>query len=68
MFVRTQSHQRKNGTSIPVFALAESRRVDGNPRTFNLLNLGPDFKIPQELWKDFGKQVKLNVLYGDMVQ
>ena len=58
MFVRTQSHQRKNGTSIPVFALAESRRVDGNPRTFNLLNLGPDFKIPQELWKDFGKQVK----------
>ncbi|MCY4223825.1 MAG: transposase, partial [Bacteroidetes bacterium] len=58
MFIRTQSHKRKNGTSISGFALAESRRVDGQPRTFNLLNLGPDFKIPRELWKDFGKQVK----------
>jgi len=57
MFVRPQSHKRKDGTSVSGFALAESRRVNGRPRTFTLLNLGSDFAIPDTLWPDFGKQV-----------
>ncbi|MCY4172138.1 MAG: hypothetical protein OXF08_11160 [Bacteroidetes bacterium] len=44
--------------SVRGFALAESRRVRGQPRTFNLLNLEPDFNAHQKLWADFGTQVK----------
>jgi len=61
MFVRIQSHKRKNGTSVSGFALAESRRVNGKPRIFTLLNLGSDFAIPEDLWPDFGKQVKAHM-------
>ena len=64
MYVRTRSHQRKNGKLRQGFSLNETVRIDGQPRSKTLLNLGADFSIPKELWNEFTHQVEAR-LKGD---
>ena len=58
MFIRSQTHRRKNGQKGRGFALVQSRRINGNPRNITLLNLGPDFDLPKAKWTEFTRQVE----------
>ena len=61
MFIRTQTHRRKNGQDRRGFALVESRRIDGKSRNITLLNLGQQFDLPETQWADFTAQVEANL-------
>jgi transposase len=61
MFIRTQTHRRKNGQDRRGFALVESRRVNGKSRNITLLNLGQEFDLPETQWADFTAQVEANL-------
>ena len=58
MYVRAQTHRRKNGTTRQGFSLAETVRVNGQPRSKTLLNLGPDFDLPKERWNEFARHIE----------
>ncbi len=58
MYVRAQTHRRKNGTTRQGFSLAETVRVNGQPRSKTLLNLGPDFDLPKERWTEFARHIE----------
>ena len=59
MFIRKQTHTRKDGSKKHGFALLEAYREKGKPKQNTLLNLGPDFDLPEEDWPDFTERIKL---------
>ncbi len=56
MFIRKVTHtHNKNGKNYSTYKLVESIRTDRGPRQRPVLNLGTDFKLPKEQWKEQNK-------------
>lgn len=51
MYIR-KSRERKSGKIYESFHLAESVRIDNKPRQRTILNLGADFHVPTERYKE----------------
>jgi len=59
MFVCKVSHyNKKNRREYHTFKLVESVRTERGPRQRDILNLGTDFNLPKEKWKDFANRVE----------
>lgn len=59
MFIRQTPHtNNKNGRKYYTYKLVESYRTDRGPRQRTLLNLGADFFLPKEKWKDLADRIE----------
>jgi transposase len=59
MFVCKVTHYNKrNRREYHTFKLVESVRTERGPRQRDILNLGTDFDLPKEKWKDFANRVE----------
>jgi transposase len=58
MYIRTVSHTDKNGKKYHTFKIIESVRTERGPRQRMLLNLGTDFGVPEEKWKDLANRIE----------
>ena len=59
MFVCKVTHyNKKNRREYYTFKLVESVRTERGPRQRDILNLGTDFNLPKEKWKDFANRVE----------
>ncbi len=59
MFVCKVSHYDKtNRREYHTFKLVESVRTERGPRQRDILNLGTDFDLPKEKWKEFSDRVE----------
>ena len=57
MFIRAQPSKRKNAKAGTSYSLLQSQRVKGISTHKTLLNLGQDFSIPKNEWKDLIRHV-----------
>ncbi len=57
MFIRARKRTLKNGQERRSFALIQAQRVNGKPRNLTLLNLGKEFNIAEEDWRELTQQV-----------
>jgi len=59
MFIRKVTHtDKKNRHGYHTFKLVESVRTERGPRQRPLLNLGTDFTLPEEQWKDLANRIE----------
>ena len=59
MFIRKVFHtDKKNNTVYHTFKLIESVRTERGPRQRMVLNLGADFTVPEEKWKDLANRIE----------
>jgi len=59
MFIRKVFHtDKKNNTVYHTFKLIESVRTERGPRQRMVLNLGADFNVPEEKWKDLANRIE----------
>ena len=59
MFICKVTHyNKKNRREYYTFKLVESVRTERGPRQRDILNLGTDFNLPKEKWKDFANRVE----------
>jgi transposase len=59
MYVRKVTHiDKKNRHDYHTFKLVESVRTERGPRQRPLLNLGTDFTLPEEQWKDLANRIE----------
>ena len=59
MFIRKTTHTDKgNKKEYHTFKLIESVRTQRGPRQRMLLNLGTDFLLPEERWKDLANRIE----------
>jgi len=59
MFIRRTTHtDRKAKRQYHTFKLIESVRTERGPRQRMLLNLGADFPLPEEQWKDLANRIE----------
>jgi transposase len=59
MFIRKVFHtDKKNNTVYHTFKLIESARTERGPRQRMILNLGTDFNVPEERWKDLANRIE----------
>ena len=59
MFVRKVPHKnRKNRKEYHTYKLVESVRTERGPRQRDVLNMGVEFDLPKEQWKDFANCVE----------
>ena len=59
MFIRKVAHQNpKNRKAYYTYKLVESVRTARGPRQRDVLNLGVDFKLPQERWKELANCIE----------
>src|SRR5271169_1098380 len=58
MYIRKVAHTDKNGKKYHTFKLIESVRTERGPRQRMLLNLGTDFTVPEEKWKDLANRIE----------
>jgi len=58
MYVRKVAHTDKNGKTYHTFKLIESVRTERGPRQRMLLNLGTDFSVPEEKWKELANRIE----------
>ena len=59
MFIRRTTHtDKKNKREYHTFKLIESVRTERGPRQRMLLNLGTDFTLPEERWKDLANRIE----------
>lgn len=59
MFIRKVFHtDKKNNTVYHTFKLIESVRTERGPRQRMVLNLGADFAVPEEKWKDLANRIE----------
>jgi len=59
MYIRKVTHRnKKNHQEYFTFKLVESVRTEQGPRQQELLNLGTDFNLPVEEWKDLTLRIK----------
>ena len=59
MFIRKTTHtSNKNGQAYSTYKLIESVRTERGPRQRTVLNLGSDFNIPQEQWKELADRIE----------
>ena len=50
MYIRQRPNKDKAGNNRYGYALCESRRVNGVPKAFTLLNLGQGFDVARKDW------------------
>jgi transposase len=66
MFIRKTSHSDKNTQkAYHTFKLIESVRTERGPRQRMLLNLGTDFSLPEERWKELANRIEEIILGQD---
>lgn len=59
MFIRKTTHtDKKNKKEYSTFKLIESVRTGRGPRQRMLLNLGTDFSLPEQRWKDLANRIE----------
>jgi transposase len=58
MYIRKVTHTDRNGKKYHTFKLVESVRTERGPRQRMLLNLGKDFPVPEEKWKDLANRIE----------
>jgi transposase len=59
MFIHKVIHtDRKNRREYHTFKLLESLRTERGPRQRMVLNLGTDFSLPEEHWKDLANRIE----------
>ncbi len=59
MFIRNVPHKnRKNRKEYFTYKLVESIRTERGPRQRDILNLGVDFDLPKEQWKDLANCIE----------
>jgi transposase len=59
MFIRKTTHtDKKNKKEYHTFKLIESVRTERGPRQRMLLNLGTNFSLPEERWKDLANRIE----------
>lgn len=59
MFIRKVFHtDTKNNKVYHTFKLIESVRTERGPRQRMILNLGADFTVPEEKWKDLANRIE----------
>ena len=59
MFIRKVFHtDKKNNTVYHTFKLIESVRTERGPRQRMVVNLGADFNVPEEKWKDLANRIE----------
>jgi transposase len=58
MFLRRTPHKSKKGREYHTYKLVESLRTQRGPRQRTLLNLGADFLLPQEQWKELADRIE----------
>ena len=59
MFIRKTTHTNKgNKKEYHTFKLIESVRTERGPRQRMVLNLGTDFSLPEEQWKDLANRIE----------
>lgn len=58
MFLRRTIHTNKNGRKYHTYKLVESVRTERGPRQRTVLNLGTDFSLPQEHWKELADRIE----------
>jgi transposase len=59
MFIRRVPHKnRKNRKEYYTYKLVESIRTERGPRQRDILNLGVDFDLPKEKWKDLSNCIE----------
>ena len=51
MFIKKRFKINKNGEKKYGYSMYHSKRINGKPRRFTVLNLGTDFAVPEEYWK-----------------
>ena len=59
MFIGRVTHRdKKNDRMYHTFKLLESVRTERGPRQRTVLNLGTDFNLPEEHWKDLANRIE----------
>src|SRR4030066_1288267 len=59
MYIRKVTHtDKKNQQDYHTFKLVESVRTERGPRQRALLNLGSEFALPEEKWKDLANRIE----------
>jgi transposase len=59
MFIRQVEHKnKKNRQSYNTYKLVDSARTERGPRQRVILNLGADFDLPREQWKDLANCIE----------
>src|SRR3990172_1366830 len=59
MYIRKVTHtHKKNRQEYHTYKLLESHRTERGPRQRMLLNLGKDFTLPEEKWKDLANRIE----------
>ena len=59
MYIRRVTHaHKKNRHEYHTYKLVESLRTERGPRQRMLLNLGTDFTLPEEKWKDLANRIE----------
>jgi len=62
MFIRKVPHRnKKNRKEYYTYKLVESIRTQRGPRQRDVLNLGADFNLPKEQWKDLANCIETNI-------
>ena len=59
MFIRAVEHKdKKNRRKYRTYKLVDSVRTERGPRQTTVLNLGADFKLPKEHWKELANCIE----------
>lgn len=59
MFIRAVEHKgKKNSRKYRTYKLVDSVRTERGPRQTTVLNLGADFKLPKEHWKELANCIE----------
>ena len=58
MFVRKTTHKDDKGRTYHTYKLVESLRTERGPRQRAVLNLGVDFPVPKEQWKELADRIE----------
>ena len=59
MYIRKVTHtDKKNQQGYHTFKLVESVRTERGPRQRAMLNLGSEFALPEERWKDLANRIE----------
>jgi len=59
MYIRKVTHiDKNNGQDYHTFKLVESVRTERGPRQRAMLNLGREFALPEEQWKDLANRIE----------
>ena len=66
MFIRKTTHtNNKNGQKYHTYKLVESVKTQRGPRQRTVLNIGSDFHLSQEQWKELADRIE-SIIAGQL--